>query len=86
MIPPATIDDIYLLCCRYNSPAVNPGAHALAAKIIRMIDAGRIETEDMKTVKELKDANTTQDTTTSMKRHNTDGAQKEGRDEQLRKK
>lgn len=33
------IDEIERLCRRHSSPASNPGAHALANKIIRMIEA-----------------------------------------------
>lgn len=33
------INNIEQLCRRHNSPAVAPGTHALAAKIMRMIEA-----------------------------------------------
>lgn len=32
------LEEIHALCCRYNSSAVNVGAHALASKIISIIE------------------------------------------------
>lgn len=35
---PDLIAEIKALCQRYNSPAVNIGAHALAARILKLIE------------------------------------------------
>ena len=34
------VDEAVALCRRYNSPAVNTGAHALAAKVLKILEAG----------------------------------------------